>query len=142
MSVDYGDSHTGLAMCDEGEVLASPLCVINERNFDRCVEKVARAAKDNKARLIVVGNPINMNGTIGERSEKCSLFAEKLRAGTDLKVDMWDERGTTIMAHAMLDDADKHGKKRRETIDSAAAALILESYMAYRKNHTQDALSE
>lgn len=74
MSVDYGDSRTGLAMCDKGEVLASPLYTINMKDFDRCVEMVAQAALENKAERIVVGNPINMNGTEGRvpRSADCS----------------------------------------------------------------------
>ena len=69
MSVDYGDSRTGLAMCDKSEILASPLYTINMKDFDRCVEMVAQAAQENKAERIVVGNPINMNGTEGPRSE-------------------------------------------------------------------------
>ena len=67
MAVDYGDSRTGLAMCDKGEVLASPLYTINMKDFDRCLEMTAEAARENKAELIVVGNPINMNGTEGPR---------------------------------------------------------------------------
>ena len=79
MAVDYGDSRTGLAMCDKGEVLASPLYTINMKDFDRCLEMTAEAARENKAELIVVGNPINMNGTEGPRSEKCRLFADRLK---------------------------------------------------------------
>ncbi|MGN1119912.1 MAG: RuvX/YqgF family protein, partial [Oscillospiraceae bacterium] len=74
MAVDYGDSRTGLATCDKGEILASPLMIIQEKDFDRCVEKTAEQAKLNRAERIVVGNPINMNGTLGPRSEKCALF--------------------------------------------------------------------
>ena len=77
MAVDYGDSRTGLAMCDKGEVLASPLYTINMKDFDRCLEMTAEAARENKAELIVVGNPINMNGTEGPRSEKCRLFLHR-----------------------------------------------------------------
>ncbi len=134
LSVDYGDAHTGLAICDEGEILASPLCVISEKDMNRCAERVAEAARENKAKLIVVGNPINMNGTVGPRCELCKKFSETLRGMIECEVVMWDERRTTVTAAAMLNDVNKRGKKRREIIDSAAAAVILDSYLAYRKN--------
>ncbi len=134
LSVDYGDSRTGLAICDEGEILASPLCVISEKDMESCARKVADAAEENGAKLIVVGNPINMNGTIGPRCELCGRFAEMLRGIVGCEVVMWDERRSTVTAAAMLNDVNKRGKKRREFIDSAAAAVILDSYLAYRKN--------
>ncbi len=135
MAVDYGDSRTGLAMCDKGEILASPLTIIHMKDFDICVEKVAEAAKEQKAELIVVGNPINMNGTYGPRSEKCCLFAEKLRELVDVEVKMWDERSSTVTAIGVMNENNKRGKKRKESLDAVAAAVILESYLAYRKNH-------
>ena len=65
LGVDFGDARTGLAICDKGEMLASPIGVISEHDFDRCMEKVADAAKEHRAQMIVVGFPKNMNGTIG-----------------------------------------------------------------------------
>lgn len=135
MCVDYGDSRTGLAMCDEGEILASPLETVFEKDFDRCAERVAEIAKSHKAALIVVGDPVNMNGTRGERSEKCSLFAEKLRGMVDVEVIMWDERSSTITAIKYMNEVNKRGKKRKEVLDQAAAAVILDSYLNFRKNH-------
>ena len=64
MAVDYGDSRTGLAMCDKGEILATPLTVMAEKDFERCIERTAEQARLNRAERIVVGNPINMNGTM------------------------------------------------------------------------------
>ena len=77
MAVDFGDSRTGLAICGKSELIASPVGVISEKDFDKCLEKTAAAAKENKAEMIVVGYPKNMNNTVGERAEKCRLFAEK-----------------------------------------------------------------
>lgn len=134
MAVDYGDSRTGLAMCDKGEILASPLETVFEKNFDRCVEKVAQISKENNAEMIVVGNPVNMNGTIGPRSEKCGLFAEKLRDLVEVEVEMWDERSSTVTAISYMNDVNKRGKKRKAVLDQAAAAVILDSYLEYRKN--------
>ena len=135
MCVDYGDSRTGLAMCDEGEILASPLETVFEKDFDKCAERVAQIAKSRKAALIVVGDPVNMNGTRGPRSEKCDQFAERLRGLVDVEVIMWDERSSTVTAISYMNDINKRGKKRKEVLDQAAAAVILDSYLNYRKNH-------
>ena len=137
MAVDYGDSRTGLAMCDKGEILATPLTVMAEKDFERCIERTAEQARLNKAERIVVGNPINMNGTLGPRSEKCALFAEKLRELVDVDVVMWDERSSTVSAIGIMNENNVRGKKRKETLDAAAAAIILESYLAWRKNHPE-----
>ena len=136
LAVDYGDSRTGLAISDKSEILASPLMTVFEKDLDRCVGLVAENAKKNAAELIVVGDPINMNGTRGPRSEKCRLFADKLRETSGLEVVMWDERSTTVSAISIMNENNKRGKKRKEALDQAAAAIILESYLAFRKNQS------
>lgn len=135
MAVDYGDAHTGLAACDRTETLASPIGIIHERDFDTCIMKTAAAVVEYAIDMVVVGNPINMNGSVGPRSEKCKLFAEKLRAMVSVPVEMWDERSTTVTAHNMMNEVNKRGAKRKAVIDAVAAAIILENYLAYRANH-------
>ena len=135
MAVDFGDARTGLAICDKSEMLASPLGVIHERNFNECIKKTAQSAAENKADEIVVGYPKNMNGTIGKRAEKCSLFAEKLGELTGIPVKLWDERCTTVSAHNYLNQTNTRGKKRKDVVDAVAAVIILEGYMAFRKNN-------
>ncbi|MBO6229334.1 MAG: Holliday junction resolvase RuvX [Ruminiclostridium sp.] len=134
VSVDFGDSHTGIAECDRLEMIATPVCIIDEKRFEVCADKVADKIKELGAELAVVGNPINMNGMRGPRSEKCCEFAELLRVRLDIPVEMWDERSTTVSAHEIMNELNKRGKKRKAVIDSAAAAIILESYLAYRRN--------
>ncbi|MBP0961972.1 MAG: Holliday junction resolvase RuvX [Oscillospiraceae bacterium] len=134
MAVDFGDSRTGLAVCDKSEFLASPAGVIEEKNFDRCIEKVAAAAKEHGAEEVVVGHPKNMNGTIGERAQKCELFAEKLSELVGVPVKLWDERSTTVSAHYYLNQTNTRGKKRKAVVDAVAATIILESYLGFRKN--------
>ncbi len=134
MAVDYGDSHTGLACCDRTETLASPLGIINERDFNICAQKVAAAAVEYEVGEVVVGNPINMNGTLGPRSEKCRQFADLLSNYLEIPVVMWDERSTTVTAHNMMNEVNKRGKKRKAVIDAVAAAVILENYLAYKAN--------
>ncbi len=134
MSVDFGDSRTGIAACDSSELLAFPVTVIFEKNFDLCAEKTAQQAKQTGAELIVVGFPKNMNNTIGERAEKCREFGDKLHEITGLEIVMWDERCTTVSAHNYLNNNNVRGKKRKNIIDAVAAVIILESYLEYRKN--------
>jgi len=138
MSVDFGDSRTGIAVCDKSEFLASPVCVISEKDFDKCVIKTAEKAKELRAQEIVVGYPKNMNNTIGERAEKCRLFSEELKKLTECPVTLWDERCTTISAHQYLNFTNTRGKKRKAVVDAVAAVIILESYLGYRKNNKQN----
>ena len=135
MSVDFGDSRTGLAVCDKTEFLASPLSVIHEKRFEVCAEKTAEAAKQSKAELIVVGYPKNMNNTIGERAEKCENFAKLVSELSGLPYVLWDERSTTVSAHNYLNETNVRGKKRKNIVDAVAAVIILESYLGYRKNN-------
>ncbi|MDE6849166.1 MAG: Holliday junction resolvase RuvX [Ruminococcus sp.] len=136
MSVDFGDSRTGIAVCGKSEMIASPVCVISEKDFNKCIEKTAVLAKEQRAEEIVVGYPKNMNGTIGERAEKCRLFSEELSKLVDCPVKLWDERCTTVSAHNVLNVTNTRGKKRKAVVDAVAAVIILESYLGYRRNNS------
>ena len=134
MSVDLGDARTGIAVCDKNEGFAFPKAVIKERNADMRIQKIAAAAGEYGAEMIVIGLPKNMDGSCGFRAEECTAAAEKIKEATGLKVEMWDERCTTMLAHTVMNLTDTRGKKRKNTVDAAAAVIILESYLAYRKN--------
>ena len=127
LAVDYGDARTGLAICDRGELLASPIGVFHSGDREAVIKEITRQVAEQKAELVVVGNPLNMNGTAGPRSELCHALADDLAEKLPCPVSMWDERSTTV--------TDVRGKKRKNTIDAVAATIILESYLAYRKNH-------
>ena len=133
MAVDYGESRTGIAISDVTEFLASPVGIIKEKNTLKAIEKIAQQAKELRAEMIVIGNPVNMDGTQGERAQKCRDFADKLRELTGIETVMLDERVTTVQAIGILNETNVRGKKRKEVIDTVAATLILESYMDYRK---------
>lgn len=134
MAVDFGDARTGLAVCDKTEFLASPVGVLHEKDFDACVQKVSFAVEEYGVQEVVIGHPVNMNGTIGERAQKCELFAQKLGELVAVPIKLWDERSTTVSAIGYLNETNTRGKKRKEVIDAVAATIILESYMAFRKN--------
>ena len=133
MSVDLGKARTGLALCDKTEFLASPYKVIFEKSPNRLPERVAEAAKEANAELVVVGLPKNMDGSEGESAKNARAFAESLSELTGLPVEMQDERGTTITAHSFLNDTNTRGKKRKNVVDEVAATIILQDYLDKRK---------
>ena len=133
MAIDYGDVRTGLAVCDRTEFLASPIGVIEERNAPILAMKVAHMAEQYEVGEIIVGLPKNMNGSIGPRAEKCQAFAEMLSELTEVPVNMWDERSTTVTAHQILNQTNVRGKNRKAVVDEVAATVILESYLNYRR---------
>ena len=135
MAVDYGAARTGLAVCDRTEFLASPVGVIHEKEYIQTINKVAIATKEYDVKAVVIGYPRNMDGSIGEKARKCEDFAEKLRAIIEIPVTLWDERQTTMQAATYLNEINVRGKKRKDIIDEVAATIILESYLAYRKNN-------
>ena len=135
LAVDLGDSRTGISVCDKLEMLASPVTVIHARYIPDVLRKTAAIAKERGAEQIVVGYPKNMNATIGERAEKCAAFAKELEEITGIETVLWDERLTTVSAHAALDNTKTFGKKRKAIIDSVAAVMILQSYLEHRRIH-------
>lgn len=134
MAVDYGDVRTGVAVCDKSELLASPVGVITERSAERLAEQLAALAQQYRAEQLAVGLPKNMDGTEGFRAQACREFAALLEQKTGLTAVLRDERLTTVSAHQYLSAADVRGKKRKETVDAVSAVIILEDYLAFRKN--------
>ena len=133
MAVDYGDARTGIAVSDDSASLVGEALVISEKDLEAVAGVISAQATSRGVDVIVVGFPKNMNGTIGPRAIMSEQFAEYLRSKCGAEVVLWDERMTTISAHRILDDTGRYGKKRKKTIDAVAAALILESYLAYLK---------
>ncbi len=137
MAVDYGDARTGLAVCDRTEFLASPIGVIQERVLERVLQQVAFAVEEYEIGEVIIGYPLNMNGSRGPRAQLCEQFAQELAKLVSVPVKLWDERSTTVSAAGYLNETDTRGKKRKEVIDAVAATVILESYLSYRKNHPE-----
>jgi len=129
LGVDYGDARTGLAISDRLGLLAVGAGCIKCEGFKKTADAVAKAAKEKGADMIVVGNPVNMNGTEGPRSEKCRAFAKALEELTSLPVQLYDERLTTVFAHRFLSDANVRGKKRKSAVDELSATIILQDFL-------------
>ena len=134
MSVDYGKSRTGIAVCDKSEILASPVAVIPEKVLGTVAKKAAEEAQRLGAELIVVGLPRRTDGKEGETEQLAKEFARLLEKRTGIKCEMWDERFTTVSAHMALNEMNVTSKKRKEVVDALAAVIILENYLEYRHN--------
>lgn len=132
LSVDYGDARTGIAVCDKMEILASPVGVIHESYEPKVIAKIKEIAEEKKPGLIVVGLPVNMDGSKGERAQKCSAFAEKLGEETGIETKLFDERLTTVSAHRILSENNVRGQKRKNVVDAVSAVMILESFLKTR----------
>ena len=133
LGVDYGDARTGLALSDLSGFLASGAGCIKSTGFLKTAESVAEIAKKNDVGLIVLGHPINMNGTLGPRSEKAQAFGKHLEEITGIKVELFDERLSTANAHVILNQTNTRGQKRKSVIDEMSACLILQSYLDREK---------
>ena len=138
MAIDYGDAHTGIAISDPTGLLAGFTTVINSRRQEVVVEQVTLLAKEHGAEELVLGHPVNMDGTLGPRSEKAKAMKALLEEATALPVVLWDERRTTVSAAAILADNDTFGAKRKERLDSVSAAVILESFLNWRAYHQDE----
>lgn len=133
LSVDYGDARTGIAVCDRTELLASPVTVISETDRDTLLKKIADLALERRAELIVVGLPVNMDGTHGSRAQACEDFAQALTELCSIPTVMRDERLTTVSAHNVLNATNTRGKKRKAVVDAVSAVMILQDYIDYRQ---------
>lgn len=133
MSVDYGDVRTGVAFCDKCEVLASPYGVIHESYQPKLVQKLAEIAAEMGAQKIIVGLPVNMDGSYGFRCDACRELGKMLQETSGIEVDYQDERLTTVIAHDFLSANNVKGKKRKEKVDAVSAVLILQSYIDKNK---------
>lgn len=137
LGIDLGKARTGVAICDKGELLASPLTVVTEYHREQLVEKLAILAKENKAELLAVGLPRNMDGSEGESAQNAREIGALLEEATGLPVEFVDERGTTITAHGYLNETNTRGKKRKAVVDAVAATVILEDCLRRRRNQRQ-----
>lgn len=133
LCIDYGDVRTGIAVSDSLHILAVGLCTVRAAGARNLIELIKAKADEFNAGLIVIGNPVNMNGTSGPRSVRVRAFAEKLESALAVKVVLYDERCTTMTAHQILNETNTRGKKRKDVIDTLSAQIILQNYMDSHK---------
>ena len=129
MAIDYGDARIGLAVSDLTGLICGEAWTMEEWNMERASQRIAEEAAKREVGTLVLGLPKNMDGSEGPRAEKSRALRTLLEADAGLPVVLWDERRSSIEAHAILHANGKREKKHRRTVDAVAASLILEGYL-------------
>ena len=127
LGLDVGEKRIGVALADG--LLAIPLTVIDRAGEGADLERVLALAEEHGVKRIVVGLPRSLDGSIGRQAERVLSFSSALSESTDVPVDTWDERLSTVSAERLLLDAGVKREKRRARRDAMAAAIILQSYL-------------
>ena len=134
MGVDFGLKRVGLAVCDSLHILATPLPVYHTKSMRNSIDHVACVAKQHEVGCIVVGLPLNLDGSESVQSGRERAFARNLGKVTGLPIELFDERLTTVEADELLIDAGVvRAKDRAKLVDSMAAKVILQSYIDNNK---------
>lgn len=134
LGVDYGDARIGVATCDELEILATARDTIRSESMRKNIDAIAAIAKAENAERIVVGLPLNMDGSEGARASKTRSFGKVLEKVSGIEVVYFDERLTSVEADERMDEANVRKSKRKGLVDRIAAAIILQSYLdSYKK---------
>ena len=129
MGIDYGDQRIGLAVSDLLGMMCGEAWTMQEWDIERAADRIVEEAKKREVGTFVLGLPKNMDGTEGPRAEISRKFREMLIERSGLPVVLWDERRSSIEAHAILHSNGKKEKSHRKTVDAVAASLILEGYL-------------
>ena len=129
LGVDYGDRKQGFALSDEMEMIAFPHSVVVCKSVEEAVDAVVTVSTETGAGKIIVGMPINMDGSHGPRAEKTQAFIERLKSRLAMPIETWDERLTTKSAEDVLIQAGTRREKRKKVIDKLAAQIMLQHYL-------------
>jgi putative Holliday junction resolvase len=129
LALDLGKRRIGLALSDELGLTAQGLGKLERTNLRQDLAKLARLAGERGVTLILIGNPLHMDGSEGQQSAWVRQFAERLQARSGLAVRLWDERLTTVEAERVLRQSGISRQKRGRVVDRLAAVILLESYL-------------
>ena len=134
LGIDYGEARTGLAVCDDNEIVATVLQTIHERNHEKLADTITSICSERKIQKIVLGLPKNMDGSEGFRAEYTRKFQKLLEERMpELLYDFYDERLTTVAASYFMQEAGTKGKKKKASIDALSAQIILQDYIERSK---------
>lgn len=130
IAVDFGDARTGLAVSDQLGMLANGIGYVKSSYMPKTAELVAEKLREYEVETIVIGLPINMNGSEGPRAEHAREFGKLLSELVgDIPIVFFDERCSTMAAHQIMNFTDTRGKKRKEAVDTLSAQIILQNYL-------------
>jgi putative Holliday junction resolvase len=134
LGLDLGSKRIGVSICDEYQSIATPFKTINKINLNQLIDEIKIIVKENDIKGIIIGNPINMDGSEGPSSQSikdtCRIISENL----DLPISLWDERLSTVGAFNLSSQLDVNISKRVKNIDQNAATFILQGAIDYLNN--------
>ncbi|MDR1735166.1 MAG: Holliday junction resolvase RuvX [Oscillospiraceae bacterium] len=137
LGVDLGGTRTGIACSDANGILASPLAVLEIPGRKKLQAEILRLGAETRAEAYVIGLPLNMDGTKGEKAEAAEAFADHLQRAVKVPVILQDERLTTVAAHRALCAAGIKSKDQKGIIDAAAAVQILQTYLDTKRREAE-----
>lgn len=129
MAIDYGDVRTGIAVSDLTQSITGDAFVIREKDPEKLAERLCVEAEQRDVEKFILGLPRNMDGSESFRAEKSRAFKTILEEKSGLPVILWDERRSSIEAHAILHASGKKEREHKKSVDAVAASLLLESYL-------------
>jgi len=143
LALDVGDRRVGVAVCDELGLTVTPLTTIRRASRAEDFERIARLVREHDARGIVVGHPLNRDGSAGTQARRVERYAAALcaalqAAGTPLAVTLWDEYLSTVQAQEVLAGSGRRSRARRAGLDAVAAAVILQEYLDAEMGHDEE----
>ena len=134
IGLDLGTKRIGIAICDDKRKIASPYKTIEYKNMDYLVKELKNIIKDNNIFAVIIGNPINMDGSFGKSAQSINDKAKVIEKELDLIIAMWDERLSTSGAFNISSNLDINFSKKKKNIDEKAAAFILQGALDYLNN--------
>jgi len=134
LGIDPGKKNIGIAICDEKKVVATPLKVIKKNKFEFLLKEIKDIIKENDIKGVVVGNPINMDGSFGKSSQSAIDFAKNLSKNVTIPIVLWDERLSSEGSFKITHDLDTNVTDRVKKLDKNAAAFILQGAIDFLSN--------
>jgi len=134
LGIDPGKKNVGISICDENQMVATPLKTIQKNKFENLLKEIKDIINENKIMGIVVGNPINMDGTTGKSSQSAYDFCKNLSKNITLPITMWDERLSSEGAFKISDQLGSNSSDKVKKLDKNAAAFILQGAIDFFSN--------
>ena len=134
LGIDPGAKNIGFAICDENKKVATPLKILKKSKFEDLLKAINQIIQENQIKGIVVGNPINMDGSRGKSSQSASDFAKNLSKNITIPITMWDERLSTEGTFKITKELGTNTTSRVNKLDKNAAAFILQGAIDYLSN--------
>ena len=134
LGIDPGNKNIGFAICDENKKVATPLKVLRKNKFYVLIEQINQIIKENEIKGIIIGNPINMDGTPGKSSQSANDFAKNLSKNITIPITMWDERLSSEGSFKITKELGTNTSNRLNKLDKNAATFILQGAIDYLSN--------